>query len=88
MGFFGYTVQAKGAPRVRHRERVDVHRAAACVEDILVVWREVAAWPDSQPFAGGVYDDWPHRMTRGLAVCHSEFQAVRDFIREEGKRHG
>lgn len=80
MGFFGYTAQAKGAPQPRWRARVDVEAAIVAVTDVLAVWREVAMWPDAPPFSGGIFDAWPHRLARGLAVCRAEAQAVRDYL--------
>lgn len=100
LGFFGYTAQAKGAPQPRWKSRrsqdgaPDAAFVAACasiesaivaVTDVLAVWREVAQWPDAQPFTGGVFDAWPHRLARGLAVCRAEAQAVRDYLTSQQK---
>lgn len=59
------------------------------VRDILTVWREVARWPDAPPFPGGVFEDWPRRISRGLAFLRAESKAVESYLQhQQGVSHG
>jgi hypothetical protein len=49
--------------------------------DVLAVWREVSRWPDSPPFTGGVFDDWPRRLAQGIAFLRGESAAVVAYLR-------
>lgn len=51
------------------------------VADVLAVWREVSRWPDSPPFAGGVYDSWPRRIAQGIAFLRAESAAISAYLR-------
>lgn len=89
MGFFGLTTQApkKGqttrpAAQPRFTAIVDIDEAHTEVADVLQAWRSTSAWPDAQPFTGGVWD-WPQRVAQGLAFLKSESAAVVAYLREE-----
>lgn len=60
---------------------VDVDEAHAAVADVLAVWREVSRWPDAAPFTGGVFDDWPRRLSQGIAFLKGESAAVVAYLR-------
>jgi hypothetical protein len=59
---------------------VDLDAAHREVADVLDVWREVSLWPDSPPFTGGVFDAWPRRIARGIALLRSESHAVLSYL--------
>lgn len=59
---------------------MDLDVAHREIADVLDVWREVSRWPDSPPFTGGVFDDWPRRLAHGVAFLRSESQAVLSYL--------
>lgn len=85
MGYFGFTTQrpkkgVKQAPQYRWGGVVDIDEAFHQVADVLEVWRAVSRWPDSPPFTGGVYDEWPSRLAQGISFLRSESQAVVSYL--------
>lgn len=72
--------QPKKSPQYRWKGVVDVEQAKREVSDVLEVWREVSRWPDSPPFTGGVYDEWPRRLAHGISFLRSESQAVHAYL--------
>jgi len=86
MGFFGWTPSPKpeGTPTARWKGVVDLEAAYVWVADVFAVWRVVCGHPESPPFAGGVWDDWPARLAEGVATCRAEWATVLDVIRREG----
>lgn len=74
--------QKKAAVEPRFKAVVDIDEAHAEVADVLQAWRSTSAWPDAQPFTGGVWD-WPQRVAQGLSFLKSEAAAVVAYLREE-----
>ena len=79
-GKFGFHVTAKG-PQFRWTGKVDLAQAHAAVEDILTVWASVSQWPNAPPFAGGVFDDWPRRLSQGIAFLKAESAVIVAYLR-------
>lgn len=63
-----------------------MQEAFARVGDILEVWAAVGRWPESQPFSGGVWDEWPNRLAQGLALLRVEFGAAQAYLRHEDEK--
>lgn len=61
---------------------VDIDEAHHEVADVLAVWREVSLWPDAPPFTGGV-DDWPRRLSQGIAFLRHESAAIVAYLRHQ-----
>ncbi len=80
---FGFDPPSKKGqtPQYRWKGIVDVDEARTAVADVLAVWREVSLWPDSPPFTGGVFDDWPRRLSQGVAFLRAESSAVIAYLR-------
>lgn len=87
MGQFGFTAprpakkgEARQAPQYRWKGVVDIDEAHHEVADVLAVWRDVSLWADAPPFAGGV-EDWPRRLSQGIAFLKAESAAVVAYLR-------
>lgn len=83
MGYFGWTVQARGAPQFRHKGVVDVDEAFEAGREILDAWLACQDWPEAPPFSGGVLDSWPARLSDGIALCRREWAAVQAYLKSE-----
>jgi hypothetical protein len=71
---------AKATLEFRWEGVIDLDEARKEVADILEVWREVSRWPDAPPFTGGVFDEWPRRLSQGISFLKSESQAVLSYL--------
>lgn len=60
---------------------VDLAAAHEAVADILIVWADVGRWPNAPPFAGGVHDDWPRRLSQGIAFLKAESAVIVSYLR-------
>jgi hypothetical protein len=70
---------------MRWREVLDIDEALDASEEVLARFWSTLAWPEQAPFSGGVLDAWPARLTDGLALCRSEWAAVKAAVAAEEK---
>jgi len=63
-------------PRWWHDGALSPEAVSLSVADVLAAWWEWLPWMDvTQPFSGAL-EEWPHRLTEGLAVARREWQAI------------
>lgn len=55
-------------------------------QDIRNAFWRWQAFPEAQPFSGGVLDAWPQRMAEALAFAKREWAVVVAYVTEQSKK--
>lgn len=61
---------------------MDIHEALHESREVLKMWLETQKHPDVPAFSGGLLDVWPAFAVDGLAICRTEVQRIRAYVRE------